>query len=266
MAIPFVRVLQGVSTVAVRSVNDTYRGQVLYPNGTKRQAIIKDLDRQQLANELLVFVLAKAAGMPIPDACIGVAQPSVLTPQKAPTTAEGHGIFFISTDMMAPNLAQVLTAEATFDAQKVVLDKLADWDRLGELYAFDSWVANIDRHMGNILLGPGSDIWLIDHGHSLTGPTWEPSGLDAAGAFENRLGDWLTQHVRQDRKANYVRSVAAFSEMIEDIDVPDAVKSSLIENLLPPEYVSAVRDFLRDRREHVEMQASSTLGLPRLVS
>jgi hypothetical protein len=79
-------VLPGAKGFREGNVNDTFRGQVLLEDGTVRGAIIKDLDRTQLSNEVLTSVLARAAGLPTPDVYLGLVRGSDLPVTKAPWT------------------------------------------------------------------------------------------------------------------------------------------------------------------------------------
>ena len=80
-------VLRGAQPLAQdeKGINDSFRGQLMLGDGTTRAAIIKDLDPKQLANELMVAVLAHAAGLPIPVAHLAMVLPGAMIANKGPT-------------------------------------------------------------------------------------------------------------------------------------------------------------------------------------
>src|SRR5690606_22477174 len=103
--------------------------------------------------------------------------------------------------------------------QVQILQDILAWADLGHLYAFDSWIANIDRHPGNLLFGGKDEIWLIDHGHCFSGPTWEPSDLDPGAAYRNRLAEWLTCHLTPDQKHQRAAEIDKLIAVIRSIDL-----------------------------------------------
>lgn len=98
-------VLAGARPFKEGNVNDTFRGQVLTHDGDTRAAIIKDLDARQLANELMGAALANAAGLPVPQAYLAMADPARLAASKGPEMAGGSRLLFASTDADTPPVA-----------------------------------------------------------------------------------------------------------------------------------------------------------------
>ncbi len=173
------------------NVNPTFRGLFLLRDKSRRHGFIKDLNVQQLVNELLAAVLGRELGLPVPAPYLGFAPTGVLSAKMCPL-ADGSGhLVFVSEDVGTPNLAQqVQFGDAMLAA--ILVNVLRNWVSLGNLYAFDAWIANTDRHMCNLLIDGPSNIWLIDHGHAFTGPQWQPHDLDPVRAYSHRLSEWLT--------------------------------------------------------------------------
>lgn len=257
-------VLPGAKGFKEGNVNDTFRGQVLLADGTTRGAILKDLDQKQLSNEVFTSVLAQGAGLPTPAVYLALVRGSDLPVIKAPKLADGNHLVFASVDVKAPNIT-FRAAGTSVDEQKQLLRDILEWGDLGHLYAFDAWIANIDRHPGNLLFGGKNEMWLIDHGHCFSGPTWEPSDLNPDAEYRNRLSEWLTHHLTVDQKRKRSSEVAKFMETITGIDVAESRRRSRIEALLPPAYVAAVEDFLKGRTQKVPVHANRALGVPTLV-
>ncbi len=257
-------VLPGAKGFREGNVNDTFRGQVLLGDGTVRSAILKDLDHTQLSNEVLASVLAKAAGLPTPDAYLALVRGSDLPVSKAPMMQDGNRLVFASVDVKVPNITFQATGASTDEQQKLLRDIL-EWADLGHLYAFDAWIANIDRHPGNLLFGGKNEIWLIDHGHCFSGPTWQPNDLNTDTTYRNRLFEWLTCYLTSDQKRKRSSEAAKFAQVIASIDVSASARRSRIDALLPSTHVIALEDFLKGRTNSVPLHANLALGVPTLV-
>lgn len=263
--IQLARVLPG-AIFARTGVNDTYTGLVLKSDGTQRHCYIKDLDRTQLANELLVSVLATTLGLPTPEVFLGLASSSDLPATKGPLFGTGERLVFVSADVCAPNLAHQLSILANSASAKAILSTILSWPELGRLYAFDAWVANIDRHQGNLLLAGTGKVWLIDHGHCITGPNWDASQLLPDGSFANRLADWATPQLSDDERAERAKEALAFAAIFANLDLLLATQHSLVAKIIPPTLVSAVKEFLVGRVKYVPRTANLALGSPLLVA
>lgn len=265
-AVPLVSVLPGAIGFSEGNVNDTYRGQVLLADQTVHAAIIKDLDARQLANELLVAVLGRALGLPVPDVALGRAHPDDLAATKAPQLSDASRVVFVSRDVKIPNLTRSINANAANPAVlQTILDALKDWPALGILYAFDSWVANVDRHQGNLLFGGRDEIWLIDHGHCFSGPAWKAADLGPDNQYLHKLALWLTGCLSLAERRRYSTAVEGCVNSIGQVDIALATAESHVSSLLPPEDVQAVEAFLRDRIANVPRHANAALGLPSLI-
>lgn len=257
-------VLLGATGFNENNVNDTFRGQVLTSENEARQAIIKDLNLVQLCNELVAHSLAREVGLPIPDCYLGLARSDVLAVSKAPATKDGSRLVFVSVDVKVPNVTYRWTGSDTA-GREALLDQITRWGDLGHLYAFDAWIANVDRHRGNLLFGGENEFWLIDHGHCFTGPNWRVDKLDPDVEYRNRLSEWLTMYLSHDQKKRRSFEVRKFGADIEGFDATETSKNSRIIDLLPLENVNALKDFLEKRTANVSVHASKALGVPTLV-
>lgn len=257
-------VLLGATGFNEGNVNETFRGQVLTSKNETRQAIIKDLNLIQLCNELVTQSLAREVGLPVPDCYLGLARPDVLNVTNAPTTNDGCRLVFVSVDVKVPNVTFRLTGSDTA-GRKALLSQITKWGDLGYLYAFDAWVANIDRHSGNLLFGGANEFWLIDHGHCFTGPNWQASQLDPDVEYRNRLSEWLTNRLTLDQKKQRAAEVRQFGAGIEGFDATETSKSSRLTDLLPFQYVDALKGFIEKRAAKVPVHASKALGVPTMV-
>lgn len=257
-------VLLGATGFKENNVNDTFRGQVLTSDNETRQAIIKDLNLVQLCNELVAHSLAREVGLPIPDCYLGLASSDVLKMSKAPATTDGSRLVFVSVDVKVPNVTYRWTGSDAA-GRKALLDQITKWGDLGHLYAFDAWIANVDRHGGNLLFGGENEFWLIDHGHCFTGPNWHADQLDPDVEYRNRLSEWLTTHLSLDQKKQRASEVRKFGADIDGFDATETSKNSRIIELLPLQNVNALKGFLEKRTTNVPVHASKALGVPTMV-
>lgn len=257
-------VLLGAKGFKENNVNDTFRGQVLTSNNETRQAIIKDLNLIQLCNELVAHSLAREVGLPIPDCYLGLARPDVLTVTEAPVVTDGSRLVFVSVDVKVPNVTYRLKGSDA-GGRKALFDQITKWGDLGHLYAFDAWIANVDRHMGNLLFGGENEFWLIDHGHCFTGPNWQVDQLDPDAEYCNRLSEWLTMHLSFEQKKQCASKARKFGSNIDGFDATETSNSSRMINLLPLNNVTALKVFLEKRTASVPAHASKALGVPVII-
>jgi hypothetical protein len=257
-------VLLGASGFKEGNVNDTFRGQVMLADQSVRQAVIKDLDLIQLCNELMAFALARHVGLPIPDCYIGLVRPGVLNVSKGPVLPDSSRLVFISADVKVPNLTHRLTTSDAV-AQAALYGEVAIWPDLGKLYAFDAWIANIDRHPGNLLFGGPGEAWLIDHGHSFTGPAWTPADLNPLRDVSNRLQEWMTPILTSDQKTQRRAEAVALGAGLAGFNADVTSKSCRVNELLPVDFTQALKGFVEGRASTVGQFASKALGVPVMV-
>lgn len=256
-------VLLGATAFSVGNVNGTYRGQVLLSDKSVRNSIIKDLNLIQLCNELVAHCLARHVGLPVPDSFIGLARPDILPVKLAPVLPDGGRLVFVSADVKVPNVTFHLNNNPI--GAKVLLREIAMWADLGRLFAFDAWIANIDRHPGNLLFGNSGSFWLIDHGHCFGGPNWKPEDLNADNEYANRLSEWMTPELDDAQRKERTQQVAAFEALVRDFDAASTAEKSHIDHLLPMESVSLLKGFIEQRAGSIVRHASKALGVPVIV-
>lgn len=258
-------VLPGAVGFKEGNVNETFRGQILLADGTVKGAVIKDLNQTQLSNELLSSVLAQAAGLPTPNAYLALVRGDDLAVVHAPRLADGNRLVFASVDMKVPNITFRASAATEYHEQMQLLRDVLEWGDLGHLYAFDSWIANTDRHPGNLLFGGKNEIWLIDHGHCFSGPDWEPGDLDPHRAYRNRLAEWLSGFLSTAQRNQRSSEAARFAQTIAEIDIAASARDSRIDVLISAVHVTAVAGFLKGRTPNVPAHSNKALGMATLV-
>lgn len=167
----------------------------------------KSVPNREIVSEALGYVIAKSCGLLVPKtAGIILLQrnqlPSKLLPEIDKITAgtpQQSFFCWFSEDMEFPNIKQkhlegvnipILVTARTLRLARL-LRKSADTPKV---IAFDEWLANTDRHLGNLLSPGGTRLMLIDHGRILSYPNWSPGGIGSMPCkAENRLGSILAR-------------------------------------------------------------------------
>ncbi len=261
--VEFATVLPGAVIFKEGNINETYRGLVLRADLSTANAILKDVAPKEMANELVSFVLARHLSLPIPDLLLAQVEPAHLPVAKGPLTRDGRRLVLASVDVNVPSITFRYTNEIPGRAR--LLGAITAWSPLGRLYGFDSWIANVDRHPGNLLFGSGAEAWLIDHGHAFTGPGWIGAELDPAGTYRHRLAEWLTSHLTVDGREMRARQAAALEADLKLVDIDEAISAAHADRLLTSDDLGALRSFLVARVTEVARFASAALGSPVLI-
>ena len=263
--IRFARALADAQPFKDGNISDTYRGQILIDSGeTVLPAILKDLPLRELANELLGAVVVRELGLPAPVSYLAIAPPEAFAATKAPVSPEGDRLVFASSEQPTPSLKQRWIS-ASDAGRATLLESVASWPQAGGAYVVDSWIANVDRNLGNLLFGAAGETWLIDHGQALTGPVWTAGDLRADGEYVNKLALWMTPSMTAAQIKAALALVAQMERRLPTLDIDALLQASHLPALLPAHDLEAVRSFLQERIPFVGYYASKALGEARLV-
>lgn len=170
----------------------------------------------------------------------------------------GH-LVFASADVNAKSVQQIFRGDAS--KSPLVREKLAGWTEAGAMYGFDTWIANIDRHEGNLLFSGRNEIWLIDHGHSFTGPKWKPAHFKPDVQYNNRLSNWLTPTLSDDRRREMAGPAGALPARLNGVELARLGELNYVTHIMERGDFDALVTFLNARVEHVPRLASEALGL-----
>jgi len=251
------QVLAGATPFKAGNINDTYRGAIRTDTGQDRPAIIKDLAARELANEVFAAALGLAAGLPIPPAYLAFATSDRLALKHGPLL-EGGRLVFASVDVGQPQVAMLCQDHGN----AAVMARLSAWSDAGQLYGFDALVANIDRHAGNLLFSGDREVWMIDHGHCFTGPTWGPGDFRPPEVrVRNRLSEWLTPHLGPAQRTRAAHGAGRLSEAVHTADFETLAVANHLAELLDEGDFSAVVTFLTGRHPHTPSIAAEALGV-----
>ena len=207
---------------ADKGVNDTYFGSI-FTDSEEYPAYIKDLDETQLINELLAAALGACLGLPMPKPYLVLVDADHRF-TKGPTLDEKgtQRLAFASSDQSVPSVKQLVRKGA-----KIPGDSVSKWKQLDDAVFFDEWIANGDRHIGNLLFDGRGRYFLIDHGHSFTGPNWEPQNLYPNHQSINQLiNGWLEPYLSKTTKQRVAKSARKTEAGCAGISINDVLSCS----------------------------------------
>lgn len=261
MAAELAKVQPGAQPLKADNINDVWLGTVYLADGSVVRAFLKDIYPKEMANELVGAAFARALGLPVPRSFLAVAKPDVLPATKAPALGNCR-VLFGSERKDVPPLGNFWVGDRI---EQSYLDALAMWPKCGSVFAFDTWIANIDRNVNNLLFKGSGDVWLIDHGHCLTGPTWTAVELEAEGDYRNAMATWLTRHLTSKQKAAFRKAILELPKAIRKMDLDAIAKASKAASILTEADARAMLAFLKARVDHLPRIAMKQAGIPELL-
>ena len=264
MQLAFASVLKGAVSFSEGNINDTFRGEILKADQSIVHAVLKDLPLKQLVNELAASFLAHNQGLPTPKVYLARVEPGIISVSKGPTLSDGSGIVFASEDVKVPNVAFSFR-NSTASQSDLLIATLIKWRLLGGLYAFDTWIANIDRHPGNLLFGGGDDVWLIDHGHSFTGPKWISTDLKPDAPYSHRLNEWLTPNMTSDQRLQKSKDSAKFVGALNKTECLNVAQECGAGTYLTSPEDADLSKFISQRIDFTIKITNDALGVPTVV-
>ncbi len=243
----------------IANINTTYRGQILTDQNETRFAILKDLAARELANEIVISLLGRTLELPIPPAYLALVRTGEAHVVHAPAVEGGH-VFFASCDVNSPSVSSIVAKE-NFSQSSVrsIVEALLKRD-FSTVYELDSWCANVDRHLGNLLLAGNGDFWMIDHGRCFTGPDWEAASLSPTALVENRLKRWATPCLTRDEADRLLAAIGKLVARADEIDLRSAGALSGVPELIGSVDFEALINFMGDRKREVPRLSADALG------
>lgn len=162
--------LPGAVPIDNHNINPVWRGNVQLSD-VRRSMYVKAVEPRTLAVEVICAIVGRRIGLPIPRPALVQVTSRSLPQATMPT------LFFGSESVDNPDLKKWLARDPD-----TTMAHLNNWSKLIDAGCFDEWIANADRHGGNILYGGGKNFVLIDHSEAL------PRRLQVADpALENTI-------------------------------------------------------------------------------
>jgi hypothetical protein len=174
-----------------------------------------------------------------------------------------HGaeaLAFANSDVKHPSLFRRFKGDEP-TVQEWLRENFKRWDD-GAL--FDEWLANVDRHFNNLLVGANGEVQFIDHDQCFSGPAWKPVDLKADQAYRNRLADMMVPKLNLTQRVKLKEKASAYCPTLGALDVSKACTASMTDRLLPAEDLEALKVFLHQRIKHFASLVSTRVGIPLL--
>lgn len=212
-----------------------------------------------MANEVAGYVLAHRYGLPQPPrACIARVPLKNLDMRSLPKRHQWLKETARSRPTYHAFCTEAMNASTPWhhygeDAAEAMKADLLQWPDHAKTLAFDDIIANLDRHMNNLLRTGESRYALIDHGRLVVHDGhWKKSDLDSLCNYQNRLLDML-----------YADPSAAANSMIAAAESATALLTGTAE---AEHWVSHLTQSVDDSRAFDKFIQSRTISAPKRIA
>lgn len=230
---------------------------VEWPDKIQRQCYVKIFAESQglgVFNEILGYLLTKAEELPVaPKAGILVLPEELKKGISIPVAPVAFLTSKVSGNSPSSfyNLGQLLKFES--------LCKVIDgWEKLPQAIAFDEWVANQDRNLGNVIIDSNFAVTLIDHSNMPVDLIWSASMLDKEIEPRNVLSDVFRNTPNLPQKMEIIRGANKQTTSL------NLVRDEIMfwaERLLNEEQRETLMIFLEHRAKFSNARLSKKYGL-----
>lgn len=230
---------------------------VEWPDGVQRQCYVKIFSQAQglgIFNEILGYLLTKAEELPVALKAGVLILPEELKKEIAFPVAP---VAFLTSKINGNSpssfwkLGQVLQFES--------LCKIIDgWEKLPQTIAFDEWVANQDRNLGNVIIDANFAVTLIDHSNMPVDLDWTIPMLDPEIEPRNVLSDFFRNTPNLPQKMEIIRGA---SKQVSSLNLVRDEIMFWAERLLDDEQREKLMLFLEHRAKFSNARLSKKYGL-----
>ena len=241
-------------------VNETYRG-LIEVGSARLSAYFKLMPDRQLVNELLASVLGRMAGLPIPRGFLVEVR---RTDYPSSSLMMAHGLAVAPAFAVESIACQAALRRLDLQSPMARERLLRAWPHWYSAAAFDDWIANADRHPGNLLVGAPGEAWLIDHSHAFTGDKWQAVNLQPDLISGNQLCQAMQVWLKPPEKALAMQACHAAVQRFSSVDTVQAARLAHVVTQLSSPDLDALTQFVRDRIYSVAPRIGSILGIPGL--
>jgi len=246
----------------IKGINETYLGWIEIA-GERIRAYVKFLTPWEIFNEVLGSILCDRVGLPTPKAYLVLTNrsdyPESLIFQQINTD---QILAFASEAKPAASLSRQIHLKE-WSAIRELVNSWAEWP---EVLLFDQWIANPDRHTGNILLGAPGEFFLIDHGLCFHRRNWTPSEMiaDISMITVRLWTDFLQQHVSLAQRLEAKPKMLNASMKQCAVNVVESVALTRVQSFIPASHLVALVQFLQTRRTGAVHVVCNAMGVPEL--
>ena len=216
---------------------------------------------RHIVAELVCAVIGRAIGLPVPEPLIvkirrGDLPSSRLIDQEADAT-----LAFGSASVGGDSCAQLLREDSEHALRLVMT-----WRQLLPTTAFDEWMANPDRNLGNIVFA-AQNLWLIDHAQALGGKAAEASSLKSLQeqAFPNVLATMIESAFPPADRAEHLKWVQHWlNHNTLALNLEEAIAATGVRRWHTKRERTQLLNFVRNRLLITHTLLCNRLGHPQL--
>lgn len=164
----------------------TFEYQVRWADGKTSRAFVKVFPQSRelgVLNEVTGYILAKYEGVTVPRKAAIVQVAPEMFPVSFRTDIFPMGFVISAASGDTPKTFYQV-CDVKYDA---ILNIVRDSSITPKVIAFDDWVANPDRNLGNFVVEGRNKIHFIDHSNLPIKINWKPEDLDPVVEVENLL-------------------------------------------------------------------------------
>lgn len=212
-----------------------------------------------LVAELVCGRMAHLLGLPAPEVFLVTVLAGTLPDSKL-CPPETNSLYVGTRDVGGQTFSQLLDSNSQATARL-----LNTWPALGQVAAFDEWLANVDRNMGNLLY-VAQTIHIIDHAEAFGGTmrTLFPLAELTETEFENKLARVLGA-LDPSRRMSILSDLGAWLKQTAGaMDVAATVRGAVHEALCNTAQHAELVDFIRRRLTITHRLLCNRLGHPQL--
>ncbi|WP_324041915.1 MULTISPECIES: hypothetical protein [Aeromonas] len=228
-----------------------------WPDGVQRQSYVKIFSREEsigVFNEVLGYLLTKSNDLPVaPKAGILILPDGIIDSIGMSVSP----IAFVTSKVtgQSPSSYYNIGDMIKFESLRKILD---GWGKLHKTIAFDEWVANQDRNLGNLIIDSHSHVTLIDHSNMPVDLAWSPEDLSIVINPVNKLEMALRAVPTLPQKMEIVSGANGQSEAL---DIVLSEVSYWCDKLLSPQAKDNLLAFLKQRAVFSKERLSKRLGV-----
>lgn len=215
---------------AGEGINKAFRA-IVRTNDGDLEAFVKKVPMREVLVELVAAVMARRLSLPVPEPLLVYVPHQLGGPFLAFGSVSLHG---------KPTLGALVNAGDT-----AVAKQLKGWKHLIPAACFDEWIANCDRHNGNLLCSGEGEFWLIDHGLSIH----EGLSMDQASPINQLFAlavDGLTEGDLLTLRPSVLGVMQSYAELSSPVS-SDSIPTALWDE----QVVSSIHAWLSGRQNHL---------------
>lgn len=214
-----------------------------------------------IINELTGFAIGKACNLPLPNK-IGMLK----LPEEFVRESQCCEWAIVVSEVPGDTLKSIYNS-MDHHSFLPIFERLFEWSRIEDVLAFDDWIANGDRNIGNVVIAGESNYYLIDHSDALVKPNWTIHDLDPTCQVKSVLASGFEYSARagEDEKTKLILAAQThskiYSEISTNIENMWNECSSLIFSNEAESVVTALKIFIQERANDAiaRIQENSTL-------